>query len=885
MKKTAILLILFVLCPVLSFGQNFEWIPGATYNSSVPTPESVLGYEIGSYLTDHHQMDEYIHALAESAPDMVRVIEYAQSYERRKMYLVIISSPQNMQRLEEIRTTIGRLIDPRTLSNSEVDRIVSETPPIGFMNFSTDGNETAAFEVGIQLAYQLTAGTDPLTRKIRENVVTIINPSLNPDSHQKFVAWAKAAVVGKNGTADPNASEHSGEWFISSDGNHYSIDLNRDAFILSQVETQAVAKILHHWNPQVWVDNHGQPNEFNFGAPHTSAINLNYPESMLKWETVIGRNIARYFDNYGWTYVKDETYDLHFPGYWEAYPAFNGAIGLVYETDAGGTKGFTWEKPDKSVITFRDGIHHQFTADVATLEALADNREDYLRYYYDFFKSGLDEADNEQFKQYVLPPEKDEGRRNNLVELLLRHQIEVYMTDVPFSSRNSRTYYDRESKPVDYPSGTYIIPVKQPRKRFLKTLLEPDPKIEKKFLDDVAAKRARNRKLGSGVQGEGLGFYDITAWSLPVMYGLTNASFTEDAIDLPVEWLIEKAPGITGNVTGGRAGYAYLFSYETNAGAKLTGKLLQEDYNVALAVKDFKNNDVDFSKGTLVVRVQRNPESLHRRIGDLARDYGVNVTATNTAWSEEGISLGSGSVRSLQKPRIMVLTHNPTGATSFGSVYSLLEQRYDLNFTAVRGERFGSADLSRYNVIIFPDGNTGGYQRIIGESGMTKLKGWIQSGGTFVAIKGAAAFAVGRGIEMTDVKRITSVPDNFSDKGDDEAQKRVESIPGSIFKINLNNNHYLGLTYPNEIAVPIRGNYLFNKSESGTNVGVLTEKSFMMGHKWEDTDDIYTGKIFVADVPVGQGHAILFADDPTFRNYWQGLDRLFLSSILFATAF
>jgi hypothetical protein len=78
---------------------------------------------------------------------------------------------------------------------------------------------------------------------------------------------------------------------------------------------------------------------------------------------------------------------------------------------------------------------------------------------------------------------------------------------------------------------------------------------------------------------------------------------------------------------------------------------------------------------------------------------------------------------------------------------------------------------------------------------------------------------------------------------------------------------------------------MLSPSKKGANVVTFAENPFMMGHKWEDTEDLLKGKLYLADVPVGQGHVILFADDPTFRNYWRGLDRLFLNCILFPTAF
>jgi hypothetical protein len=288
----------------------------------------------------------------------------------------------------------------------------------------------------------------------------------------------------------------------------------------------------------------------------------------------------------------------------------------------------------------------------------------------------------------------------------------------------------------------------------------------------------------------------------------------------------------------------------------------------------------------LVARVKRNPGALHGRVLELAESCGVEVVAVDAGWAEEGVSFGSVFVKNLKKPEIMVLTHQPTRATMFGSVYTLLDQRFGLKFSAVRTEHFAGTDLSRYNVIVMPDGSPAGYERLLGKRGIERLKIWIDEGGTLVAVKGAAAFTTREGVELTDVQLIAEVPDREAPpaEGDDEPTKRVENLPGSIFKASLNNHYYLGIGYPEEIAVQVRGTYLFSKTEKGANVATFPQNSHVMGHKWEDTEAILADKLYLADVPLGEGRVILFADDPTFRGFWRGLDRLVLSSILFAPA-
>lgn len=865
-------LALLLLISFTTAYSQYQWLPNGTYDPNVPTPQSVFGYEIGDYLTDNLQMVDYIHRL-EASSKRVKVFQYGESIERRKLWLIAISSPENIQQLEEIRSTIQKLTDPRTTTQAQANQIAENTVPIGWMNYGTDGNETAAFEASLQVAYQLTAGTDPLTMKIINNTVVIINPALNPDSHQPFVSWMKSSTI-NGGTADPNASEHQGEWFISSDGNHYLIDLNRDAYALTQPETQAASKALHHWNPQVWIDNHGEPNEYYMG-PFATPMNANYPESLRKWSTTIGRNTSKAFDQYGWTYAKAENYDLYFPGYWDSYPAFNGAIAATYETSGGGKKGYAWERPDGSIATLQNAIHKHFTADLATLEVLADNKKAILNDYYNFFKSGMDETSSEPYKTYVIHEDRDPEKAKALVSLLLKHHIEVYKTNSSVSAKKAQTYFDRNSKAKTFPSGSYIIPLRQPKKRFIKTMFEADTKMEDSFMRDVEARRQRDNKLGLDAKKEGHGFYDVTAWALPIQYGV-DASFTED--ELSVANMEKVTEVITeGKVNGGKATYAYSFSKSQNAGTRLAGKLLQMDYKVAITLMPTQVGGINLDKGTYLVRVNRNEESLHETIASLSKEYGTEVQALNTAWGESGITLGSKYVVNLQKPRIMVMTQEPTQAVTFGCVYSVLSQRFGLNFTAVRTAMFNEVNLNNYNVIIFPDGNAAEYERLLGEEGIAELKHWVKNGGTFIGLKGGAAFTTRKGVALSDVEVVS--------KQDNNSGKPIENIPGSMFKAEVNNDHYLALGNPKEIGVQFRGNYHLTPTQRGSNVITFKPNGHISGHKWENTEKDLANKMYLADIPHGDGHVILFANDPTFRAYWKGLDNLFVGSILLPGGF
>ena len=474
-----------------------------------------------------------------------------------------------------------------------------------------------------------------------------------------------------------------------------------------------------------------------------------------------------------------------------------------------------WEHPDGTRVTLRDGIHGHIVSNLATLEVLADHREEILLDFYRFFASGMSEVENEQFKAYVFPPGPDKGRLNDLMRLLKRHRIDVYRSPKSLSSERAQTYFNRNPRPMEFPAGSYVLPLRQPKKRLLKTLLEPDPRMEDKFRREVEAVRRRNRMLGPRSPKERLGFYDVTAWALPLAFGV-EAAFTEESFQVSDSWRLEADPPRGGGLSGQQAGYAYLFGLESDAGARLAVNLLQEGFRVALATAPFRNSGHSYPKGTLMVRVQRNPAVVHARIAALSQGTDLRVDAVDTAWSEERISLGSRKIINLKAPRILVMTNKPTRAVAFGSVYTLLDQRHGIKFTAARPEYFSDIDLTRYNVMIFPDGSAAGYKRLLGGQGVRQLRSWIEGGGTFVGLKGGAEFTVLEEVQFTDIKVVSEVPDDEGAGGD--ATREVKSLPGSIFKAAVNNDYPLGFGYPDEIAVHLRGGRLFTVTRLGANV-------------------------------------------------------------------
>ncbi len=853
---------MLVLFASFAFSQVFEFYPAGTYLPHISSPEKILGYPLGSTFSRYEDVREYIHHLAEIS-ERVRLEQFGTTNERRKMYLLQISAPENLARLEAIRADNNKLADPRLLGENEARTLMKNLPVTVWLNYGIHGDESAAFETAMQIAYQLAAGTDSLTRAVLKNVVVLINVCHNPDSHERFVTWYNSVQVGPRGTADPNAAEHHDPWGMNTTGNHYQIDLNRDWFIASQAETRAVLQHYLRWQPQVLVDHHGETHNYFFG-PQADPINANISKHVQRWFKIFADANARAFDRLGWSYYGREDFDEFYPGYTSAWACLNGAVGMTYETDGGGDRGLQVERwDDGTIVTLRDGIHHHFTASLTTLATVAQQREARLRDFYQFKQSAIAEGRTANMRRFLLVPGNDPQRCIKLVQTLLRQGIEVHEATAAFQLDKVRDYFNRTTAIKNFPAGTFIVEATQPQKRLLTAILEPEP-----FL------RAADT-LASGADPWAEPYYDLTAWALPYSYN-AEAYYSADGRGAPVRLLEREAflqKQFVGNVRGTRARYGYLFAYESNSAAKLLAHLLQKEYVVMTAQTSLRVAGKEFERGAVLVRVERNRASLHEELVRWSAQFGVEMFALNSATTDNELRLGSPKLKSLRSPRIAVMTGTPVNTPEYGAIWHMLEREYEIKFTALQMQELRDADLRRYNVIVFPDDEErwaqprGFYRESLREAGVNKLRRWIEDGGTFVGIKGGARLAL---------------QDSASPRSAGFCATRLlgtmDKTPGTIFQMRPRARHLLAAGFEAPLPVLARSSLLFSPSAQAETIFAFENK--LSGISAPQDEQRSNGAPYVLKEKVGSGQVILFADDPTFRLAWQGLARVFLNAIL-----
>lgn len=885
-------------------GESFDFYAFGPYRDDVPRPDDLLGYALGTWHTTYGTMEQYVEALADAASDRVQHMTYGTSIEGQTQHLLAIGSAAHIDELGAIRADLQRLTDPRATSEAEAERIATERPAIVWINAANDGNETAAFEAVIQLAYQLAAGEDDRTRRIREDVVVLLNMAHNPESLTRHTSWYNAFGMGD---ADPQALEHNAPWGLSTNNNHYQIDLNRDGLSLTQTESRNVTTAMQHWRPQVFVDLHGQTTQYFF-PPNAIPVNPIYPDQLADWIDRIGRGNAAAFDDYGWSYYTRDVFDLFYPGYWDSYPSFHGATGMTYETDGGGHKGTRWRRDDGTILTFEDGIAHHFVASLATMETTAEGHEERLIDYYRYFADALDEGEAAEYAAAVLLPGADARAAARLATTLRRHGVEVEQV-TGGGTVQGYDVVDDATRSVEVPAGAFVVPFEQPNFRLAEVLLAPDVDLPEGFRQQELAKLARNLYRAPR-EREGYAFYDITAWNLALSAGIpivwtgdtpdlstTPVTLSDDERTAAGGWDGDVAAALESDVTTRRAQSAYVWAPNSRGATRLLARLMGEGFNVAVAEQPLVVDDESFPRGSYIARVGRNPGELHDRIAALADEAGVAVHATNTAFQEYGpTGTGSEATRSLRPPHIAVLVGDGVSITSYGALWFTLEQQLGQPFTALRTRTLESANLDAFDVLILPDGSYGTLTDVARE----RITGWVQRGGALIGYAGGAQYLTNHnvGAAFVSAEDNEPVPSDTLEALRAAIEAEVDGavggptapspsadvpeleVPGAFLRVAADTTHWLTHGVDDLPAVLTRNAPLPRSHDGATPITYATDRLRVSGFVWPELGQrTYAGQAYATVDRAGSGVIIRLAEDPLFRIFADGPMHLLTNAI------
>jgi len=464
--------------------------------------------------------------------------------------------------------------------------------------------------------------------------------------------------LGSRADAFPGSWEHREPW-PSGRYNHYLFDLNRDWSWLTQVESRRRVEAYMFWLPQVHVDFHEMYSSSSyFFFPPAKPLNPNFPlKTVEEWNDVFGKANAEAFDKRGWPYFDGEEFDLFYPGYGDSWPTFHGATGMTYEQAGHSRAGLIVKRKDRTELTLAERINHHFIASLTTIETASANRRARLRSFRESFEEGLKGANKEPVKEYLIPTGEDPARAAVLAQLLIEHGIQVFQSESELKTANLSDYEHRKTGIKELPPGTFVIPLKQPLRRLAKALLEPETDLPDTF------------------------FYDITAWSLPLAYGVT--AYSSPNLSRGSKRKLLRAPVIEGGILGGNPRFGYIIPWKCNGAPKLLAELLGKKFYVRAAGKGFTLDGRRFEPGTLILPRAKNGDSLDIVMERTASKYSLDIYAAPSSRTQDGIDLGSNRMRFIKPVKVALVGGEGTSQTSFGAAWFLLDREYGLDYSVV----------------------------------------------------------------------------------------------------------------------------------------------------------------------------------------------------------
>lgn len=871
-----------LLCAGIATAQGFLEVE---YDASIPTLEEVVGHANGAEITTPDEALTYFRALEAADPDRMRVVTYAQTWEGRELVYGILAAPDVLANIESHKANLARLGSGSGLSDAERRSLVSETPAVVWLAYGVHGDEVSSTDAALTLAYHLLAAQgDETVETIWGNAIVIIDPMQNPDGRNRFVQSFEAAR-GLEIQGDRFAAEHDQPW-PRGRSNHYLFDMNRDWFTLSQPETRGRVQAMQDWYPVVVVDAHEMGgDETYFFAPSAEPFNPYVTATQRNKQDLIGRNHARWFDQFGIEYFTREVYDAFYPGYGDMWPQLNGAIAMTYEQ--GSARGLVFDRLDGRQLTYRDGVQAHFLSTLSTAEVVARNKDLFLGDYAAFRASAVsrNEAAPDRYIAFDLSQNRWQAER--LGRQLAAQGIRV-----------NRVSASQNICGQDMRAGALVIDTAQPTGRLIETLLRPDTPLA----EDFAAEQESRRERGLDWQ-----LYDVTAWSLPLMAGVE--SVTCRRIDLGDAIALSEDDPIPAMTPAGEGAFGFAVPWTDAGQAKLVLAGLRSGLSGKTSDEPFTMNGRVFPRGSVIFSAAANDGDLAGTLRTLANEIGAETVPLESGWTDAGPNLGSAYFRPLRAPKVAMAWGEGTSSTDSGATRYVLEREFDLPVTPIRVGTLAFADLSLYDVLILPD--TAGFERSGGEAAAGPIGDFVSRGGVVIGFADAVDYLASETVALIATGREAAWVDPDAEVGPEEsgddglaqgtrleteqdykalitsAGSAPDSVPGVLVRVDADPDHWLSAGYDTAVAL-LTGSEIYtplSKTE-GTNVFHYQGADSLLasGYLWEENRAQLAFKPFVMAQQLGSGHVIGFTESPVTRAYLDGLNLLLLNAVLLGPA-
>lgn len=829
MKK--ILAILACLLSTLSFAQ-------------IKSPSEYLGYQIGSKVTPHWKVLEYYQYIATQVPNQVKMESYGESNEGRPLKVFYISSAKHIGNLENIRTNNLKL------AHALEGEGITTSPAIVWISNNVHGNETSSIEASMMTLFELVNPNNSKSKSWLENTLVILDPCLNPDGTERYNNWYNG-VVGIKYNPELYAREHREPW-PGGRYNHYYFDMNRDWAWQTQKESALRAMIYNKWLPHIHVDFHEQGiNSPYYFPPAAEPLHEVITPWQREFQTTIGQHNAKYFDSKGWLYFTKERFDLFYPSYGDTYPIYSGAIGMTFEKAGNSSAGLGVYTDDKDTLTLVDRAIQHHASGLNVIEIVSQNAG---RVVSEFKKFGDDAAAGKlsSFQTYVVKYDNSRDKTMRaLIELLEKNKINYYSSSGTIKGFD---YFSKKEENHILNSKDLVIPGNQSKAALIRVLFEPEAKLT----DSVT--------------------YDITAWSLPYVYGLP-AIASKTKISSLNPYQLETISNSIGSPFG------YAIKWDGFSSAQLLAALLRNKITVKASDQTFKIGSEEFPKGSLLVMKNGNKQSNTEKILKEESDrLKVKIYAIQSGIVEGGKDLGSSDVKTIKTPKVLMMAGEGQRATNVGEVWHYFDQQLQYPIILINPSDFSRVKWDEIDLFIMPNGN---YPFLKDKAQTDEFANWIRKGGKVIALESAVTQLASQSwSDLKPVKQDTSSkskPNPLKKYGDRERGALENYTAGAIFKVTFDSSHPLMFGVKDYFTLKQDENlFQYFETGKGWNVGYITEDSKMSGFVGHTLNKKLKNGLVFGTQNLGRGSVIYLTDNVLFRNFWESGKLIMANAIFFA---
>ena len=835
--------LLFILTPLFCLNAqvqlDYYLNDTANYNPSIPTPESVIGHQVGEFHVSHDKLSHYVQELSK-ASNRVKLVERGKTYENRTSWLMIITSESNHSNLEKIREEHLKLSDSK---NEDID--VSKMPIVVYQGFSVHGDEPSGSNASLLLMYHLLASDSNETQQLLENTVILLDPSFNPDGLQRFSQWAN---MNKNQSLNPDPSDREyNQYWPRGRTNHYWFDLNRDMLPNQLPETNAKIETFTNWMPNILTDHHemGTNSSFFFqpGVPERKNPLISDLNQALTKE--IGTYHEDALNKIGSLYYSEESYDDFFFGKASTYPDANGSIGILFEQ--GSSRGHIQESVN-GILTFPFTIRNQLTAAFSTLKAAQNMRVKLLNYMKDFHDKQIDSAS--RYESIIFGKQKDKSTVYHLAEVLKSHKIKfnTLSQDVEVNG----TKYSKDN--------SFIVPLNQPKRTLIRAMFD----TQTTFNDSL--------------------FYDVSAWTFPlafnVNYDNTNRLNKPGKLGIKSKE-VENLKRVNGSVDN-KSDYAYIFEPHEYYAQSAVYQLIKSGLRVKTATRTFAINGEKFDFGTYMISVQNqslNSDEIYNLLVEVSSKTGINVKSQSTGITD-GIDLGSNNFEIVKEPKIGLIVGEGVRSYDAGEIWHLLDTRFNIPITKLDVGDLGYIDLSRYTHIILPDYSEGSqYQSTGGNINKNQINDYIKDGGNLIAYRNSVKWVSSNLSEIDfHTNEINADDVTFSER---QSFFGAQQTGGAIFNSIIDKSHPVNYGIESN-SLPLFRNsnvYMTKSEQSFNNPIVYSPNPLMSGYISEENLSLLKKAAPFKVIRSGKGKILLMTDNTNFRAFWFGTNRILLNML------